>query len=234
MSASIASILPARMPISRLARSFWPGSSSSPPLMTRSNLSSGPIAARTARLIVPTAKAAPIPATKRRRACKLMKSPPAPRLQRLDVCRGRALLPLRDVERDLLALFQGFEARALDRAVMGEQILSAVIRRDESEALGVVEPLHCACRHVVQFPQIVWNPAAANVSTSEANRARPTPARGRSPWEDRAPTCPRRAWWRSEEHTSELQSLTNLVCRLLLEKKKKNKKTKHKKTTTII
>src|SRR5438093_10649580 len=25
--------------------------------------------------------------------------------------------------------------------------------------------------------------------------------------------------WRSEEHTSELQSLTNLVCRLLLEKK---------------
>src|SRR5258706_7062456 len=26
--------------------------------------------------------------------------------------------------------------------------------------------------------------------------------------------------WRSEEHTSELQSLTNIVCRLLLEKKK--------------
>src|SRR5438093_7156960 len=39
---------------------------------------------------------------------------------------------------------------------------------------------------------------------------------------------------RSEEHTSELQSLTNLVCRLLLEKKKKkqihktiSQKTKH-------
>src|SRR5258706_458445 len=31
---------------------------------------------------------------------------------------------------------------------------------------------------------------------------------------------------RSEEHTSELQSLTNLVCRLLLEKKKKYKKTR--------
>src|SRR5438093_7546116 len=29
---------------------------------------------------------------------------------------------------------------------------------------------------------------------------------------------------RSEEHTSELQSLTNLVCRLLLEKKKKQTK----------
>src|SRR5215469_18825505 len=30
--------------------------------------------------------------------------------------------------------------------------------------------------------------------------------------------CPRR--WRSEEHTSELQSRRDLVCRLLLEKKK--------------
>src|SRR5438046_4096667 len=36
---------------------------------------------------------------------------------------------------------------------------------------------------------------------------------------------------RSEEHTSELQSLTNLVCRLLLEKKKKKKQ--HKNKTTL-
>src|SRR5688572_23719906 len=34
---------------------------------------------------------------------------------------------------------------------------------------------------------------------------------------------------RSEEHTSELQSQSNLVCRLLLEKKKKKKKKDHKK-----
>src|SRR5690348_18390984 len=33
----------------------------------------------------------------------------------------------------------------------------------------------------------------------------------------RKPTC---SWWRSEEHTSELQSPVHLVCRLLLEKKK--------------
>src|SRR5688572_33029561 len=39
-----------------------------------------------------------------------------------------------------------------------------------------------------------------------------------------------RALDRSEEHTSELQSQSNLVCRLLLEKKKKKKKkTKYKK-----
>src|SRR5229473_1119549 len=36
--------------------------------------------------------------------------------------------------------------------------------------------------------------------------------------------CPRSMRARSEEHTSELQSLAYLVCRLLLEKKKKKKK----------
>src|SRR2546425_8402490 len=43
----------------------------------------------------------------------------------------------------------------------------------------------------------------------------------------RAPGLPERRQFRagprSEEHTSELQSLAYLVCRLLLEKKKKNK-----------
>src|SRR5258706_10874885 len=37
---------------------------------------------------------------------------------------------------------------------------------------------------------------------------------------------------RSEEHTSELQSLTNLVCRLLLEKKKKQE-TRHNEKPTM-
>src|SRR5438094_3100153 len=36
-----------------------------------------------------------------------------------------------------------------------------------------------------------------------------------------------RACWRSEEHTSELQSPYDLVCRLLLEKKKKKNKYTH-------
>src|SRR3989475_12938828 len=36
-----------------------------------------------------------------------------------------------------------------------------------------------------------------------------------------------RALMRSEEHTSELQSQSNLVCRLLLEKKKKEQKITH-------
>src|SRR5262245_62898956 len=44
-------------------------------------------------------------------------------------------------------------------------------------------------------------------------------------WSRYAPTS-----LRSEEHTSELQSLRHLVCRLLLEKKKKRKNNKHKET----
>src|SRR2546430_8332100 len=36
---------------------------------------------------------------------------------------------------------------------------------------------------------------------------------------------------RSEEHTSELQSQSNLVCRLLLEKKKKNNKSRNSSST---
>src|SRR5258706_8217733 len=38
---------------------------------------------------------------------------------------------------------------------------------------------------------------------------------------------------RSEEHTSELQSLTNLVCRLLLEKKKKTADCRHRQRAAI-
>src|SRR2546426_3498723 len=43
---------------------------------------------------------------------------------------------------------------------------------------------------------------------------------------DPTPSADDRAVTRSEEHTSELQSPCNLVCRLLLEKKKK-RKTQH-------
>src|SRR5690606_39382364 len=45
----------------------------------------------------------------------------------------------------------------------------------------------------------------------------------RSPGSDRHPAWTAAPRWRSEEHTSELQSRENLVCRLLLEKKKHEK-----------
>src|SRR5262245_64279732 len=59
----------------------------------------------------------------------------------------------------------------------------------------------------------------------------PTATRSRTPGTS-ATDSPARVRRRSEEHTSELQSLRHLVCRLLLEKKKKKKKkTKSKKNT---
>src|SRR5262249_59646236 len=53
-------------------------------------------------------------------------------------------------------------------------------------------------------------------STRSVTPLSPDPADGSAP---PAPSSAMRTVTRSEEHTSELQSLTNLVCRLLLEKK---------------
>src|SRR5262249_59914330 len=65
--------------------------------------------------------------------------------------------------------------------------------------------------------------AAAKCSNRiKLRRAGPRAARSRASVRAAAPCQIRRSVdLRSEEHTSELQSLTNLVCRLLLEKKKK-------------
>src|ERR1039458_7268615 len=66
--------------------------------------------------------------------------------------------------------------------------------------------------------------SAASTSTvaKRCSNDRTSPRAGQR----RAPLCrrrfPRVGFGRSEEHTSELQSLRHLVCRLLLEKKKKN------------
>src|SRR5256885_9574581 len=51
---------------------------------------------------------------------------------------------------------------------------------------------------------------------SRCRRSSPVPPLRRAGWEFKTPK-------RSEEHTSELQSPCNLVCRLLLEKKKKKR-----------
>src|SRR5690606_8208303 len=73
-------------------------------------------------------------------------------------------------------------------------------------------------------------PTAARLHRGSS--ASPTPSapgvpHGRASLPAAAPILPRRTsqTHRSEEHTSELQSRENLVCRLLLEKKKKKVKT---------
>src|SRR5438093_9711478 len=65
---------------------------------------------------------------------------------------------------------------------------------------------------------------------SSAASSSPCP-RARAPPETPPSSAP--SGRRSEEHTSELQSLTNLVCRLLLEKKKKNHRHKYPTTQAL-
>src|SRR5579871_834933 len=68
MSGSMASITPKRMPTSRRPRSDWLGSSTSPPLITRSYLSFGPMAANAGRPAAESASAAAPVRTRRRDA----------------------------------------------------------------------------------------------------------------------------------------------------------------------
>src|SRR5215467_15459055 len=67
-------------------------------------------------------------------------------------------------------------------------------------------------------PRSTLFPYTTLFRSARRRAARPSPCRTTR---RRRFRCPRRS--RSEEHTSELQSPCNLVCRLLLEKKKKKK-----------
>src|SRR6266496_6666151 len=76
------------------------------------------------------------------------------------------------------------------------------------------------CRSASMFFSFFFNDTATTeIYTLSLHDALPISTRGRTS------SCPRprpcRRSWRSEEHTSELQSRRDLVCRLLLEKKKK-------------
>src|SRR5437899_6929097 len=72
----------------------------------------------------------------------------------------------------------------------------------------------------------IWGLSRTEARISHISRLRAMPPET----EMRVIRCPACSCWRtprSEEHTSELQSLRHLVCRLLLEKKKKkNEKSK--------
>src|SRR6266705_4440765 len=77
----------------------------------------------------------------------------APLLEWLDVDRLRTFGAAGALERHLLVFLQALEAAALDRREVREKILPAVIRSDEPETLGVVEPLYRACTHVTGLPK---------------------------------------------------------------------------------
>src|SRR2546425_5631053 len=77
---------------------------------------------------------------------------------------------------------------------------------------------------ITLWKYVIYSCVARMMSRNEATSAKIRPALAQlypdDPAQALASTIRR---WRSEEHTSELQSLAYLVCRLLLEKKKKNK-----------
>src|SRR2546426_12712392 len=83
----------------------------------------------------------------------------------------------------------------------------------EIYTLSLHDALPISCRSRTS-PRSSWAVTATRWWCCRATRRSPaSPSR----------TCSRPTASRSEEHTSELQSPCNLVCRLLLEKKKKEK-----------
>src|SRR5437764_7048002 len=74
-------------------------------------------------------------------AVRFLAEPPSS-LELDDVLRRRALLALDDVELNALAFGQRLESVRLDRGVVNEAVLLAVLGGDETESLRVVEPLH--------------------------------------------------------------------------------------------
>src|ERR1700682_5846475 len=113
------------MPISRRPRSDWLGSSTSPPLMTRSNLSSGPMAAR-AGMPKPAASAA---------------APAVPRKSRRDVDMLATHRALRvDVERIDRMARRHEQAVALDAAET--QVGGALGQHDLADPLAVRGEYH--------------------------------------------------------------------------------------------
>ena len=60
---------------------------------------------------------------------------------------ARALGAGDDLELDLVTFSQGAEAIALDRGLVDEDVLAAVVWLNEAKAFLGVEPFHCAGGH---------------------------------------------------------------------------------------
>src|SRR3954451_19723071 len=82
------------------------------------------------------------------------------RLERRDVDGLGALVPGLGVEADARALGERLEALGVDAGVVDEQVLAGIVRRDEAEALVVVEPLDGSGGHV-------WVPPGISVLRSQ-------------------------------------------------------------------
>ena len=72
-----------------------------------------------------------------------------------NVLRSRTLLPFHDLELHRVTLVQGLKTLCLDCGVVDKAILAVVLRRNESEALLIVEPLHSPSRTHRPTPLVV-------------------------------------------------------------------------------
>ena len=70
-----------------------------------------------------------------------------PASDRLHPCGLGAFRTLLHFVADPLAFLRAAEARGVDGGKMHEHVGAAVLGGDETEALGIVEPLHCAVLH---------------------------------------------------------------------------------------
>src|SRR4051794_9580572 len=104
---------------------------------------------------------------------------------RLQIHGRRATALGRDLVADLLALVQAVHARALDGADMDEHVLAALLRLNEPEALGGIEPLHNTGWHLRRLLALV------RASTPKASRALHRPRQlvefGKARWESPMP-----------------------------------------------
>src|SRR6266850_2986220 len=97
-----------------------------------------------------------------------------------DVGRLRALGPVLHVVLDLLALGQAAKPLGLDGGMVDEHVLAAGVRRDETKALCIVEPLHRAARHLA-LPGAKWRRSLVG------DLCRPGP-RAQWPWPPKSPS----------------------------------------------
>ena len=67
----------------------------------------------------------------------------------LDIGRLVALGAGGDVKGNLLVFLECLETTALNRGEVREEILTTAVRRNKTKTLGIVEPLHNACCHVL-------------------------------------------------------------------------------------
>src|SRR5436309_3613923 len=123
---------------------------------------------------------------------------------------------------DMFYCFSGVKNNSSVResSQRARRCITRFTRRHSGFAPGLIASARLS-RDLNSFTSCFWTSTASASATNGPASCPPQSSTARSKWL-RARNHFDRA--RSEEHTSELQSRENLVCRLLLEKKKKKKK----------